>query len=77
MINKICTTVVLMAFFAIPALAQEKAPVQTLIKDVHVWDGTSDGVTKRINVLVEDGMIKSMSIHGWMVQPMRYSPGTS
>ena len=33
---------------------------QILIKNVHVWDGTSDGVTKRINVLVENNLIKKL-----------------
>jgi len=35
-------------------------PAQILIKDVHVWDGTSDGVTKKINVLVEGNLIKKL-----------------
>jgi len=33
---------------------------QILIKNVHVWDGTSDGVTKQINVLVENNLIKKL-----------------
>lgn len=42
------------------ALAQDDLPQQTLFTNVHVWDGTSDGVTRRINVLVEDNLIKKM-----------------
>jgi imidazolonepropionase-like amidohydrolase len=33
---------------------------QILIKNVHVWDGTSDGVTKKISVLVEGKLIKKL-----------------
>jgi imidazolonepropionase-like amidohydrolase len=40
--------------------AEEEAPKQTLIKNVHVWDGTSDGVTKKINVLIEGNLIKKV-----------------
>ena len=39
---------------------QDALPSQTLFKNVHVWDGTSDGVTKRINVLVEDNLVKKL-----------------
>jgi len=38
-----------------------KAPLkQVLFKNVHVWDGTSEGLTKKINVLVEDNLIKKV-----------------
>jgi imidazolonepropionase-like amidohydrolase len=40
--------------------AQDAPPPQTLFTNVHVWDGTSDGVTKRINVLVENNLIKKI-----------------
>jgi imidazolonepropionase-like amidohydrolase len=40
--------------------AQDELPPQTLFTNVHVWDGTSDGITRRINVLVEDNMIKKI-----------------
>lgn len=33
---------------------------QILINNVHVWDGTSDGVTKKISVLVEGSLIKKL-----------------
>ena len=47
--------------FAPMAFAAEmEALPQTLIKNVHVWDGTSDGVTKQINVLVEGNKIKKL-----------------
>ena len=39
---------------------QDNLPSQTLFTNVHVWDGTSDGVTKRINVLVEDNLVKKL-----------------
>jgi len=38
----------------------ETPPTQTLFKNVHVWDGTSEGITKRINVLVENNLIKKV-----------------
>jgi len=40
--------------------AEQEVPAQVLIKNVHVWDGTSDGVTKQINVLVEGNKIKKI-----------------
>jgi imidazolonepropionase-like amidohydrolase len=40
--------------------AEEMALPQTLIKNVHVWDGTSDGITKKISVLVEGNLIKKV-----------------
>ena len=45
--------------FAVSA-AEDMALPQVLIKNVHVWDGTSDGVTKKINVLVEGNLIKKV-----------------
>ena len=59
-------TVTLTAIFSSAVLtfavfaAEMDAPAQTLIKNVHVWDGTSDGVTKKINVLVEGNLIKKI-----------------
>jgi len=44
-----------------PLFAQDTpAPPQTLFTNVHVWDGTSDGITQRINVLVEGNLIKKL-----------------
>jgi imidazolonepropionase-like amidohydrolase len=40
--------------------AEMEALPQTLIKNVHVWDGTSDGITKKINVLIEGNLIKKV-----------------
>lgn len=40
--------------------AEEMVLPQVLIKNVHVWDGTSEGVTKKINVLVEGNLIKKV-----------------
>ena len=33
---------------------------QILSKNVHVWDGPSDGVTRKISVLVENNLIKKL-----------------
>lgn len=37
-----------------------ESPKQVLFKNVHVWDGTSDGITKKINVLIEGNLIKKV-----------------
>jgi imidazolonepropionase-like amidohydrolase len=47
-------------FSGLTFAAEDEALPQVLIKDVHVWDGTSDGVTKKINVLVEGSLIKKI-----------------
>ena len=40
---------------------KEKAPVQVLIKNVNLFDGTTDKLRKGINVLVEGNLIKKIS----------------
>ncbi|MDB4307737.1 amidohydrolase family protein [Gammaproteobacteria bacterium] len=50
--------VVMSAVFAEESTAQ--LPSQTLFKNVHVWDGTSDGITKKTNVLIENNIIKKV-----------------
>jgi len=57
---QISTTAVcfLMCLFSTQSFAQDSLPEQTLFTNVHVWDGTSEGVTRRINVLVEKNLIK-------------------
>ncbi len=39
---------------------KEQLPPQTLFRNVHVWDGTSEGVTTKTNVLVEKNLIKEL-----------------
>jgi len=46
--------------FGSAAEKAEEAPDQVLFKNVHVWDGTSDERTDKINVLVEDNLIKKV-----------------
>ena len=46
--------------FSIQLAAEEKKSTQTLITNVHVWDGVSEGVTERMNVLVENNLIKKL-----------------
>jgi len=41
--------------------ADDKAPQQVLIKNVKVFDGTSDKATAITNVLIEDNLIKTIS----------------
>ena len=56
---------ILIAAGASPANAAEsKAPTQILINNVHVWDGSSDGVTKKISVLVEGKLIMKLRDSG-------------
>jgi len=60
----LASVLAMFAFAAIPgpvvfAAEQETLP-QTLIKNVHVWDGTSDGITRKISVLVEGNLIKKV-----------------
>ena len=43
-----------------PTFAQNELPPQTLFTNVHVWDGTSEGITKRINVLIEHNTFKKI-----------------
>ena len=41
--------------------AREEKPVQVLITNVSVWDGTSDSVRKGVDVLVEDDKIRQVA----------------
>jgi len=43
------------------AQAEEKKPIQVLITNVDVWDGTSDEVQKGVDVLVEGNKIKQVA----------------
>ena len=60
-ILRLITTLVVMTFIAFPALAQDKAPTQVLVTNVRVFDGTSDKLTGKTNVLVENNLIKEIS----------------
>ena len=50
----------LFSSFAIKAEDENKLPTQVLFKNVHVWDGTSDGISKKIDVLIENNLIKKV-----------------
>jgi len=50
----------MLLLLATTAIAQDQLPPQTLFTNVHVWDGTSEGITQRINVLVENNLIKKI-----------------
>ncbi len=59
--NSIRILVLLAAgLLAANSMTQDELPPQTLFTNVHVWDGKSDGITRRINVLVEDNLIKKI-----------------
>jgi imidazolonepropionase-like amidohydrolase len=47
-------------FSGLTFAAEDEALPQVLIKNVHVWDGLSDGVTKKINVLIEGNKVKKL-----------------
>lgn len=53
----LCVTI---SFLSFAEEEPKELPKQTLFTNVHVWDGTSDGITKKINVLVEDNLIKKV-----------------
>jgi len=60
-IQWLASVLVLIVGFTISIYAADSmAPNQILIKNVHVWDGISDGVTKKISVLVEGKLIKKL-----------------
>ncbi|MCP3994963.1 MAG: amidohydrolase family protein [bacterium] len=53
---------ILLAAAALPAIAEEmEAPSQVLIENVNIWDGTSDGLTEGMSVLIEGNLIKEVS----------------
>jgi imidazolonepropionase-like amidohydrolase len=57
----IASVLVACLFLVASAQAAEDTLVpQLLIKNVHVWDGKSDGVTRRTNVLVEGNKIAKL-----------------
>ncbi|MCP4765081.1 MAG: amidohydrolase family protein [Gammaproteobacteria bacterium] len=47
-------------FSSLTFAAEDEVLPQVLFKDVHVWDGLSDGVTKKINVLIEGNKVKKL-----------------
>jgi imidazolonepropionase-like amidohydrolase len=56
---------VIMSFVLVPLVAaihaeEKKAPLEVLITNVDVWDGTSDAVMKGADVLVEGNLIKKV-----------------
>jgi len=42
--------------------AQDSAPAATLIKNVNIWDGTSDSLSMNANVLVENNLITAVGL---------------
>jgi hypothetical protein len=60
---KITSIAILIATGASPVYAAEsKAPTHILIKNVHIWDGSSDVVTKKISVLVEGDPLDDVAV---------------
>jgi len=59
---KIPIGILLIVLVGAVANAQDELPPQTLFTNVHIWDGTSDGITKSINVLVEGNVIKKLRV---------------
>ncbi|MCP3994965.1 MAG: amidohydrolase family protein, partial [bacterium] len=55
-------TISLVLILGAPAIAEDmEAPSQVLIKNVNVWDGTSDGLQNGMNVLIEGNLVKEIS----------------
>lgn len=61
LIKPLFACVAVLSFLAAPAVAKETLPSQILIKNVQVFDGTSDKLSKKTNVLVENNLIKAIS----------------
>jgi hypothetical protein len=55
----LCIALLLSAATSFAAHHEEKVS-QILFKNVHVWDGKSDGVSTAMNVLVEGKLIKKV-----------------
>ena len=47
--------------FSSLVLAQDEVPQQTLITNVDVWDGTSNSLTLKTDVLIEGSKIKKVA----------------
>ena len=61
MLSKLMLTACLIISSSAMAVEKAKqAPKQVLFKNVHVWDGKSEGITKKIHVLVENNLIKKV-----------------
>ena len=60
--NLFCTLAICaLAFVGLPAIAQDAKPAdQILIQNVHVFDGVSDKLSEKTNVLVEGNLIKKI-----------------
>jgi len=63
--NLLTTVLILFASIALSSpvvfAAEEKAPVQILITNVDVWDGTSDSLMLNTDVLIEGNKIKQVA----------------
>ncbi|WP_254441558.1 metal-dependent hydrolase family protein [Ruegeria arenilitoris] len=51
----------LVALLAATAVSAQQDPAQTLITNVHVFDGVNDGRIENANVLIEDNLIAAVS----------------
>jgi imidazolonepropionase-like amidohydrolase len=56
-----CATLLLALLVLHDVALAEDAPTRTLITNVRVWDGTSDGLSGKTNVLIEDNLIARIS----------------
>ena len=56
-----CVTLLLALLVLHGVALAEDAPTRTLITNVRVWDGTSDGLSGKTNVLIEDNFIARIS----------------
>ena len=61
LIKQLFACVVVLSFLITPVIADDNVTQQLLIKNVKVFDGTSDKLTAITNVLIEDNLIKTIS----------------
>ena len=58
----VSVSILIAAFTTSVNAADRMTPIQILIKNVHVWDGTSDSVTKKASVLVEGNPLEDVTV---------------
>ena len=57
----VIVSILIAAFTTSVNAAESEAPTQILINNVHVWDGTSDGVARQTSVLIEGNPLNDVA----------------
>ena len=69
-LGRLFLTTIAFAGFTQPSMAAEdEAPRQVLFQNVHIFDGTSEVLSQRANVLVEGNLIETVSAGDIAVAP--------